>query len=138
MGRQIAIPFKLESNGMVAEQNTLDNQVAERLRALVGTEPGTRLMLPEFGVALNSLVFEDSDAMIQTEITTSVQEAANRWEPGAVIKAVEANSSTQDGISGVQIDFERIDGPEFRRSQTSGVNKVTVGPGGVIREEIVG
>lgn len=138
MGRQIAIPFRLESNGMIAEQSNLDNQVAERLRALVGTEPTTRLMLPDFGVAMNSLVFEDSDADVQTEITVGVQEAAARWEPGAVIKAVEANSSREDGISGVQIDFERIDGPEFRRSQNVGVNKVTVGPGGVIREEIVG
>lgn len=138
MGRQMSIPFKLDANGLISEQSNLDKQVGERLMALVGTEPGMRVMLPDYGVAINGLVFEDDDDIIQTELTNAVQEAANRWEPGAVIKAVENNSDKLDGISGVQIDFERIDGPEFRRSQVVGVNKVTIGPGGVIREEIVG
>jgi uncharacterized protein len=55
--------------------------VDEAIRIILGTDPGERVMRPDFGTGLNDFVFEPLNATTLNLVKTRVLESLVKWEP---------------------------------------------------------
>ncbi|MCO4769189.1 MAG: GPW/gp25 family protein [Deltaproteobacteria bacterium] len=63
------------------------------MHIILNTQPGERPMLPEFGCALQDLVFKTNSQRTRHEAEMMVREALSRWEPRVDVQKVEARPS---------------------------------------------
>lgn len=104
-------------HGLLAKKSKVDQIKADMLQLLL-TNPGERVMLPEFGTPLRRLVFEPNDTILEEEAKRMIGEAIAAWEPRVVISQLtvtsvvndEALSSSDTGdeidkILGINIEF---------------------------------
>lgn len=137
MSSEISIPFRLGLDGRVVNETDSDKQIRQHVLALVGTEPGERIMLPSYGVPTLSQVFAPDDALTQQMLTHNVQNALTQWEPGVqVVSVTSAATSPNDGTAGVSVEYTRVDGPDSGSARH--LNVALISPGGRVREVVRG
>jgi phage baseplate assembly protein W len=56
---------------------------------LILTNPGERVMMPDFGTPLRKLLFEQNDPTIYDKIRSVIIAAVSQWEPRIVVTEVE-------------------------------------------------
>ncbi|MFE9412346.1 GPW/gp25 family protein [Streptomyces sp. NPDC006704] len=106
MSKQLSVPFSLDSSGKIAEVENPDRQMSQRVRAVVATSPTERVMQPEFGTDLRAFLFASNDSITRDAIRHTVQASTSRWEPKAVVKAVEpVMREDEQGIADVLVDI---------------------------------
>jgi phage baseplate assembly protein W len=79
--------------------------IEEAIRIILGTAPGERVFRPEFGCALQDLVFSPNNPRTRALACHHVQEALNRWEPRIRGVQVEAEEG-EDGEIAIRIQYE--------------------------------
>jgi phage baseplate assembly protein W len=80
LGRGWAFPFAVDpSSGSIATSAYEDN-IRESMTLILGTRPGERQMLPEFGCRIHDLVYTPNTAANASLIAYHVQTALERWE----------------------------------------------------------
>ena len=134
-------PFVITPRGIVAQKNGVDQIKADMLQLLL-TNPGERVMLPDFGTPLRKLFFEPNDPALEQKARQMIAESLRKWEPRVVISQVEITSNfdkdlldTSDtgdeaeGILGIKIIF--VD-PQDISTVDELVIEVPIGGGGVI------
>jgi phage baseplate assembly protein W len=79
LGRGWSFPIKPDLNGRL---NYLagDDKIRQSIWLILGTAPGEREMLPEFGCGIHDLVFEANTAALRGLIQANVRAALTRWE----------------------------------------------------------
>jgi len=110
-------PLVKGARGIMAQSSGVDQIKADLLQLLL-TEPGERVMLPEYGTPLKTLFFEPNDVTLEVEARRIISEAILRWEPRIVIQQIQITSSFDsddlsrddtgdelDSILGIKIDF---------------------------------
>jgi phage baseplate assembly protein W len=133
----MAIPFALSPDGSVAMVSDPYDRAQQRIQAIVGTRPTERAMDVNFGIPLDSLVFEPDDDVVELELREMVEEALTVYEPGVVIEEVIAEQDQiGDGISSVKVEFSLTEDPISGESLF--VNTATIRPGGTVKEIIRG
>ncbi len=55
---------------------------------ILGTMPGERVMLPEFGSKLPLLIFEPNDVVLVQQVRNETTTALQRWDPNLVVVGV--------------------------------------------------
>ena len=58
-----------------------EEDIRQSIMIIMGTEPGERIMRPDFGAGLNRFVFEPANTTTMALIQTRVQGALVDWEP---------------------------------------------------------
>jgi len=58
-----------------------EEDIRQSIMIIMGTEPGERIMRPDFGAGLNRFVFEPLNTTTMALVQTRVQEALVDWEP---------------------------------------------------------
>lgn len=58
-----------------------EEDVREAIEIILGTDPGERVMRPDFGAGLQALVFEPIGATTAALVRHRVEDALIRWEP---------------------------------------------------------
>lgn len=86
-GRGISFPPRLGSDGRWAWSEGAEN-IRESIRIILLTEQRERLMLPEFGGGLRSLLFEPNTPATRRLIQDRITRALARWEPRIQVTAV--------------------------------------------------
>lgn len=84
-------PLVKTAKGTFAKKNGVDQIKADLLQLLL-TNPGERVMLPEFGTPLRQLMFEPNDTVIEGQARVMIAKAIERWEPRVAINAIEVTS----------------------------------------------
>lgn len=119
-------PIKKTSLGLLPTQNGL-NQIKSDLLILLMTNPGERVMLPEYGTGLHTLLFEPNDEEITEKAREMIINSINTWEPRVVIKEIDVNigssSYSPDDLHHVlkiRIDF--FDQDEIQEVQSLTLN----------------
>jgi len=69
-GNHLSFPFRIGRDGRTAQVSDPADHIREEIIQLVLTNPGERVMLPEFGGGVRRLVFENSD-----EVTIGITRA---------------------------------------------------------------
>jgi len=73
--------------GLMAPKKGVDIIKADLLQ-LLRTNPGERVMMPAYGTALRSFVFEPNDVVTSARIREAIAKAISQWEPRIVIQNV--------------------------------------------------
>lgn len=80
------------------------NQIKSDLLILLLTNPGERVMLPQFGTPLRSLAFEPNDAMLRQKAKNMIVSSIKKFEPRVVIQHIEVTSKLDELSMNAQDD----------------------------------
>jgi phage baseplate assembly protein W len=94
LGSGLAFPLHLDARGQIA-MNHLEDQVRQSILLILRTTKGERLMHPEFGAGLNTLVFAPASPMTAALAQHAVQESLTRFEPRIDVLNVTATVDPQ-------------------------------------------
>lgn len=100
LGRGWSFPFRFDpSTGGVSTSGGEEN-IRESMTIILGTRPGERQMLPDFGCRIHELMFAPGTAANAALITWHVKQALLKWEPRVDVIGVE---STVEGGGKVRV-----------------------------------
>lgn len=110
-------PLVKTARGLMAQSNNVDQIKADLLQLLL-TNPGERVMLPEFGTPLRKLMFEPNDISLEIIAKQMIADSISKWEPRIVISNISVTSNFNpnnlnendsrdqvDAILGISISF---------------------------------
>jgi uncharacterized protein len=114
------IPFSLTPSGSVQTTND-PNQIAnDRVESLIGTYPGERVMIPDYGVNVPSYVFSPDIPAQESLLTTQVQQAITQWEPTITLDSVTPVLNQSDvGIIDIDVQFTLSNNPAMTPAQVA-------------------
>lgn len=69
------------------------NQIKSDLLVLLLTEPGERVMLPEFGTPLKQFFFEQNDSVIIEKVREAIANSIRTWEPRIAVSDIDITNS---------------------------------------------
>ena len=79
------------------------------LLSLLLTNSGERVMMPDFGTDLDSLLFEPNDPILQQQVKQVIANSIARWEPRVTIDNILVGSEVNVGLNkdddGSQLDY---------------------------------
>ncbi len=87
MASGIALPMIKDSKGIWSPRG-LEQLVKSSIQLILGTIPGERPHLPDFGSRLHELVFEPADDILVALARQWTIEAILRWEPRVTLLGV--------------------------------------------------
>jgi uncharacterized protein len=105
LGRGWAFPLSPARDGDV-EMVSDEEDIRQSIVLILETEPGERVMRPDFGCGLRSLVFEPINASTLALAGYKVEQALVKWEPRINVIDV---SVTPDGKAGnliIQVSYQ--------------------------------
>ena len=112
MGTEILQPFQLDKNGNIASTTNPSTQVDQHLLSLVSTQPGERVMLPNYGVPSFKTLFGMNTAINQTKLLNQISSAANTWEPNLTVDVTFTNLGS-DLTGEMDIEINWTSGNQF-------------------------
>lgn len=93
LGRGWAFPVAPSPSGReVAMVDELED-IRQAVLLILKTEPGERLMRPEFGAGLRAMLHAVNNAATRALIRHRVEDALIRWEPRIDVDAIEVSTS---------------------------------------------
>ncbi len=115
-GNHLSFPFSIGSDGRTSQVSALEEHVKQELIQLILTNPGERLVLPEFGGGVRRIVFEGADGVAAGVTKASITQAISRWL-GHRITLEDLLVAVENETIEVEIKY-RITGTEDTRIMT--------------------
>lgn len=94
-GRGIGFGVGLAADGTVATTAGPEN-IRQSLEIILSTEPGERIMRPNFGTGLREFVYEPNTATTHRLIEERIVRSIQRWEPRVRLESVVVRTDTLD------------------------------------------
>lgn len=93
----LGLPYPIIKHplGLLRTQKGI-NQVKSDLLVLLLTEPGERVMLPDFGTPLKQFLFEQNDSLLASRVKEVIANSIKNWEPRVAISAIEVSNSRDE------------------------------------------
>jgi hypothetical protein len=129
MSVQVTVPFALDPNGAISKRTDENLQAFDRVQALVNTQPGERVMLPNYGIRATELVWEPDVSIVSNELTQQLAYQSALWEPNLDIRISRLPESPDEGTAGIEFDYSIKTGP------TTGNQYAVIGPSGVLLQK---
>jgi uncharacterized protein len=82
-----AFPPCVQGDGRIATV-AFEEDIRQAIHIILGTNPGERVMRPDFGAGLHAFVFEPLNETTQQLVKTRVEEALIDWEPRIDVEEV--------------------------------------------------
>lgn len=87
LGKGFALPLRINARGGIAQsQNT--QKIQESIRFILGTQYNERIMRPNFGCNLNSLLFAPNNRATANLAHYYVEEGLRIWEPRIIVEEI--------------------------------------------------
>jgi phage baseplate assembly protein W len=96
LGRGWAFPPAVDADGAV-DLVAAEEDVREAIRLILATEPGERVMRPDFGCALRGMLFEPISTGTLALIRHRVEQALIAWEPRIDVESVSVSAPDPGG-----------------------------------------
>jgi phage baseplate assembly protein W len=90
-----AFPPAVFADGVIAEV-AHEADIAQAIRIILGTNPGERVMRPEFGAGLRAFVFEPMSSTTLARLRDRVRESLVAWEPRIDVEQVSISRSPSE------------------------------------------
>ncbi len=104
LGRGWAFPFLLDENGEV-EMASDEEDIRQSVQIILGTAQGERVMRPDFGAGLQTLVFEPISTTTKALLRHRVEEALITWEPRIDNITAEVTAEPRQGRLMIEIRY---------------------------------
>lgn len=98
LGRGWRFPFGFNPASGGVSTSEYEQNIRECVTLILGTKPGERQMLPEFGCRIHELMFSPNTRATSTLVAHYVEEALARWEPRIEVTKVDAWPDDQGAI----------------------------------------
>jgi phage baseplate assembly protein W len=135
MSVEILQPFQLDANGHIATVSDPNLQVDQHLLTLVSTQPGERVMLPNYGIPSFKHLFQMDTTANRQQLLTEAQRAVAAWEPNLTVSLSFGPNKGNNVVTGeIDIQIDWIAANQFN-SASSGVVTATVLVGGTVVEK---
>jgi phage baseplate assembly protein W len=106
-------PFHVDGRGRAATTN-VDDHVRDLIAAVLFTNPGERVNLPEFGCGLRQLLFAPNSSLLAPATEAIAAAALNRWLADWItVEKVEVSS--EESTLNVRLTYIRRDTQERER-----------------------
>jgi len=95
LGTGWAFPVGLSGDGTISTASGAED-IRQSIRIILDTNPGERLMRPDFGAGLEAFVFEPVNSTTIARLKKQVKEALTVWEPRIQVDQVQVTSDTEN------------------------------------------
>ena len=128
-------PFRIDAQGRVAFTSDPSRVLENRVRMVIGTQIGERVMRPLYGTPVISMLFDGDDDLTASVIMADIVRALAEYEPGVVVQNVYLDSGDNqlDGVVNVNVIYSAANSP--LQNLTIPVNTALLHRGGTIEEE---
>ena len=109
MGTGWSFPVYFDKTNASVQMVSDAGDIEQSIRIILGTSPGERLMQPEFGCDLKSLLFERVDASLVARLNHLIYHALLNFEPR--VNFLEAEILHSEELSGelhIRVDYAII------------------------------
>ena len=90
LGRGWSFPFGFDAAHGGVRLSEYERNIQECISVILGTRPGERQMLPDFGCRIHELMFSPNTRATASTAEHHVRDALERWEPRIEVTRVEA------------------------------------------------
>ena len=90
LGRGWKFPFGFDPASGGVALSEFEENIQENITVILGTKPGERQKLPEFGCRIHELMFAPTTRATANLIERQIERALRRWEPRVNVDKVEA------------------------------------------------
>lgn len=105
IGRRLGFPIRLGDRNQI-ELVGDDQAIRQSIYVIVNTVPGERVMRPEFGCEIHSLVFDPANEDTANVAVRYVREAIMRWEPRITLQEVTVTpDNTEQGELLISVNY---------------------------------
>ncbi|TDR82775.1 GPW/gp25 family protein [Paludibacterium purpuratum] len=91
LGRGWQFPVHFDPGSKQAGMVSGLEDIEESLRILLGTQPGERVMLPEYGCGLRRMVFEALSEGMLAELKAMIRKAVLFFEPRILLERIDVD-----------------------------------------------
>jgi phage baseplate assembly protein W len=106
LGQGWAFPPRFDTETKVLALVREQEDISQSLYILLHTEPGERVMNPEYGCALRQFLFAGMNLSERTHLEAVVKRAILRFEPRVTAQVVRTNiDRINDGVLLLEIDY---------------------------------
>lgn len=113
LGRGWAFPTRPAPSGEVSLVE-FEEDIRQSIRIILGTNPGERVMRPDFGAGLNALVFEPVNTTTMALVQHRVELALVTWEPRINLQRVLVSTAPQErNLLLIEINYQVRDTNTF-------------------------
>ena len=99
-GRGMAFPPRVGTDGRIAWSEGAAN-VREAIAIILTTEARERIMLPEFGGGLRTMLFEPNNVTTRARIQAAITDSLAAWEPRIAVSQVTVEEDPSDPRSAI-------------------------------------
>jgi hypothetical protein len=82
---EIAQPFKVDASNSIAFDTDPVMWARNHILALLLTNPGERVMRPNYGIGIFSLVFENDNPLVEAQVVAAINAGAATYEPNITV-----------------------------------------------------
>lgn len=107
LGRGFAFPFRFDRAGGGVAMSEYEENIRQNVSIILGTQPGERQMLPDFGCRIHELLFAPNNGYAGQLAAQHVEEALRRWEPRIQVEQVDAVPDPSGSIR-VQVQYRIV------------------------------
>ncbi len=104
LGRGLAFPVKDNGQGSVARAE-YEEDIRQAIRIILDTDPGERVMRPDFGAGLRALLFEPINTQTLALAKHRVEQALILWEPRIDNIGVKVDAQPRIGVLNIDIRY---------------------------------
>ena len=98
LGRGWAFPFRFDAARGGVGLSEYEENIRQNITIILGTRPGERQMLPQFGCRIHELLVAPDTRATSSAVAHHVEEALRRWERRIEVRKVDAKVEAQGAI----------------------------------------
>ncbi len=106
-GQGLALPLQAGDNGALPLADGPE-KVRQSIAIILDTEPGERLMRPEFGCGLRRYLMQPNTAATRAAMQREIQTALAAWEPRIKLDRVDVLPGADPALVLVQVDYQHL------------------------------
>jgi hypothetical protein len=104
LGAGLRFPLQVDASGELA-LSSYEDDVREAILLILATDPGERVMRPDFGTGLRAMAFEPNHATTSALVQHRVSEALTLWEPRIDTIDVRVSAAGRTGRLDVEVRY---------------------------------
>lgn len=104
LGRGWAFPVAVGPGGDVAMAE-YEEDIRQAIRIILGTDPGERVMRPDFGAGLRAMLFQPMNTTTVALVRHRVEQALVTWEPRIDQVEVKAAADGPRGLLNIAVRY---------------------------------
>lgn len=104
LGRGWAFPVAVDAHGAIAMAE-YEEDIRQAILIILGTNPGERVMRPDFGAGLRALLFEPINTNTMALARHRVEQALILWEPRIDSVGVEVRAEPKHGLLNIEVRY---------------------------------